>query len=271
MHSSPLFGRLLLVLYVVNQHRILAAIEYLMAKGALSVAEVLEFLDKDEPDWNDLDVGYNDGDYFPLNLEDEGSCKTTSDPLDQAQGVFGEDEQLLNPDSSFSSGCPGPNSQESPTVHASMPCPSSSEPVCHSSPTSISVCTSQMPPPLPLPPLLPPPPPPPSPLPSPPCRSVCTVCPSPMPTVSLSVGCNFATFAEQVGPVTSPPDSATAINYFQLFFTDSAFDYVVQQTNQYATQNSPSAYYKWTDIIRDELKGFFRLCYFDAAKTIAIT
>ena len=131
-----------------------------MAKGALSVAEVLEFLDKDEPDWNDLDVGYDDDDYFPLNFEDEASCKTTSDPLDQAQGVFGEDEQLLNPDSSFSSGCPSPNSLESPTVHASMPRPSSSEPVCHSSPTSISVCTTQMPPPLPLSPLLPPPPPP---------------------------------------------------------------------------------------------------------------
>ena len=45
------------------------------------------------------------------------------------------------------------------------------------------------------------------------CTPTCsTACPS--PTVSSSVGCNIATFAEQFGPVTSAND------YFQLFFTD---------------------------------------------------
>ena len=64
--------------------------------------------------------------------------------------------------------------------------------------------------------------------------------------------CNIATFAEQVGLVTLLPDSATAIDYFQLFFTKSVFDHVVQQTNKIC-------HHKWTDITRDRLKGFLGL------------
>ena len=116
-----------------------------MVKGALSVAEFLELFVKEEPDWNDSDMDYDDDNYFPLNLEDEGSCKTTSDPLDRVQGMFGKDEQLLNMDSSFLfSGCPGLSTLESSMAHASMPLPSSSEPVGHSPPTPTSACTSQV-------------------------------------------------------------------------------------------------------------------------------
>ena len=46
------------MLKVAKQYRLSAAIEYLMAKGALSATEVLKLLDKDEPDWNDSDVDY---------------------------------------------------------------------------------------------------------------------------------------------------------------------------------------------------------------------
>ena len=47
------------MLKVAKQHRLSAAIEYLMAKGALSITEVSKLLDKDQPDWNDSDVDYN--------------------------------------------------------------------------------------------------------------------------------------------------------------------------------------------------------------------
>lgn len=59
MCSLPSFGRASLMLKVAKQHRLSAAIKYLMAKSTLSVTEVLKLLDKDEPDWNDSDVDYN--------------------------------------------------------------------------------------------------------------------------------------------------------------------------------------------------------------------
>ena len=68
-----------------------------------------------------------------------------------------------------------------------------------------------------------------------------------------------SSFSEQVGPTSFLAPTATAVDFFMLYFDQTLLDHIVEQTNLYAKQNPPSDRYKWYDICSNELKAFFGL------------
>ena len=47
-------------------------------------------------------------------------------------------------------------------------------------------------------------------------------------------------FTDEIGPTDHLAPTATAVDYFQLFYTDEMISHICQQTNLYSTQSSTS-------------------------------
>lgn len=50
---------------------------------------------------------------------------------------------------------------------------------------------------------------------------------------------------------------SNAADFFELFFSPNVINHIVEQTNLYARQNSPSPSYEWEDCTPDKLKSFW--------------
>ena len=76
------------------------------------------------------------------------------------------------------------------------------------------------------------------------------------PSASSATPFDPPPFSYPVGPVSLLESDATPFDFFSLFFDDDIMDHIVEQTNLYATQNPPSARYKWYPTCSDEIKLF---------------
>ena len=67
-------------------------------------------------------------------------------------------------------------------------------------------------------------------------------------------------FNERVGPVRNFDTSASALNFFQLFYSDDVFENIVNFTNLNANRKrgaDPNHKGKWTDVTVPEIKAFY--------------
>ena len=68
---------------------------------------------------------------------------------------------------------------------------------------------------------------------------------------------NAEAFTQEVGP--KVPISARILDIFKVFFSATLIDFIVTQTNLYASQVMSAAQYaKWTDVTAEEIWAFFR-------------
>ena len=76
------------------------------------------------------------------------------------------------------------------------------------------------------------------------------------PSTSSATPFDPPPFSCPVGPVSLLESDATPFDFFSLFFDNDITDHIVDQTKLYATQNPPSARYKWCPTCSDENKLF---------------
>jgi hypothetical protein len=87
-------------------------------------------------------------------------------------------------------------------------------------------------------------------------RGTTVTSPSTSSTISSGSSTLPVTFDSPVGPAIDMPSTSTALDVFNLTFGNNIMEMLVEQTNLYATQNPPSAWYKWYNTTLSEMYLF---------------
>lgn len=76
------------------------------------------------------------------------------------------------------------------------------------------------------------------------------------PTQNISSAFNPQPFVQNSGPLSSLSSTASPLDFFKLLFDNNVLSLIVQETNQYASQNPPGTRYCWFDTCDAEMKSF---------------